>query len=140
MQVSARRANFYAVMWVVASVSFLAMTVATWIALDAQSAKGQLLSSNLTATLLVGTLVPAMALIVLLGRWIAIRRGAEVSGGTGRLHVQLVFFFSLLSALPTLVVAVFASVLFQSGVEFWFSDNSRGLLENANKLARGYYE
>lgn len=39
-----------------------------------------------------------------------------------------------------LLVVIFASWLFQSGVEFWFSDNSRGLLENANKLARGYYE
>ena len=56
------------------------------------------------------------------------------------MHVRLVFIFSLIAALPTLLVVVFASWLFQSGVEFWFSDNSRGLLENANKLARGYYE
>ncbi|MFA7587451.1 MAG: ATP-binding protein, partial [Novosphingobium sp.] len=47
---------------------------------------------------------------------------------------------SLISAIPTLLVVLFASLLFQSGVEFWFSDNSRGMLENANKLARGYYE
>ncbi len=56
------------------------------------------------------------------------------------MHVQLVFLFSMIAAIPTLLVVIFASWLFQSGVEFWFSDNSRGLLENANKLARGYYE
>ncbi|HOA50124.1 MAG TPA: ATP-binding protein, partial [Novosphingobium sp.] len=39
-----------------------------------------------------------------------------------------------------LLVVIFASWLFQYGVEFWFSDSSRGLLENSNKLARGYYE
>jgi two-component system nitrogen regulation sensor histidine kinase NtrY len=61
-------------------------------------------------------------------------------GGAGGMHVRLVFIFSLIAAVPTLLVVVFASWLFQSGVEFWFSDSSRGLLENANKLARGYYE
>ena len=56
------------------------------------------------------------------------------------MHVRLVFLFSLIAAVPTLLVVIFASFLFQSGVEFWFSDKSRGLLENANQLARGYYE
>ena len=116
------------------------MTATTWIALDAQAAKGQLMPSDLTALLLIGTLVPAMALLVLLGRRMALRRAAESIGGTGQMHVRLVFLFSLISAVPTLLVVIFASWLFQSGVEFWFSDNSRGMLENANKLARGYYE
>ena len=139
-QIAARRANFYAIIEIVAVIAFLTMTVVTWFTLSAQAEKGRLLPSDLTATLLVGTLVPAMAILVLLGRRMALRRAAESTGGTGKLHTQLVFFFSLLAAIPTLLVVVMASWLFQSGVEFWFSDNSRGMLENANKLARGYYE
>ncbi|TCU61447.1 two-component system nitrogen regulation sensor histidine kinase NtrY [Novosphingobium sp. PhB57] len=139
MQVAARRANFFAIMEVLSIASFLIMTATTWIALNFRD-KGQLLPSNLTATLLVGTLVPAMAILVLLGRRIALRRAAESIGGTGQMHVRLVFIFSLIAAVPTLLVVIFASWQFQSGVEFWFSDSSRGLLENANKLARGYYE
>ncbi len=139
VQVAARRANFYAVMEVVAGVAFLAMTVITFAMIRGQSDR-ELMPSDVTATLLIGTLVPAMALLILLGRRMALRRAADTIGGTGRLHTQLVFFFSLISAIPTLLVVVFASYLFQSGVEFWFSDSSRGLLENANKLARGYYE
>jgi len=78
---------------------------------------------------------------VLWGRRAALRRAARtVMGSTGRLHVRLVWLFSLISAVPTLLVVIFASFLFQSGNEFWFSDSSKGLLENANKLARGYYE
>ena len=46
----------------------------------------------------------------------------------------------MIAAVPTLLVAGFAAFLFQSGVDFWFSDNSRGLMENANRLAEGYYE
>ena len=140
MQVAARRANLFALMELVAVVAFLAMTVTTWLALRTNARTGEFLSSNLTATLLVGTLVPAMALLVFLGRRMALRRAAETIGGTGRMHVQLVFIFSVIAAVPTLLVVIFASYLFQSGVEFWFSDSSRGLLENANKLARGYYE
>ena len=140
LQVTARRANFFVVVEIVSVVAFAVMTLFTWITLNTQSSRNQLIPSDLTATLLVGTLVPAMALLVLLGRRIALRRAAESAAGTGRLHVRLVFLFSMISAVPTLLVVIFASWLFQSGVEFWFSDNSRGLLENANKLARGYYE
>lgn len=140
MQLAARRANFFAVMAVVSVAAFVIMSAITVVALTSSGNRGQLLPSNVTASLLVGTLVPAMSILVLLGRHIALRRAAETIGGTGQMHVRLVFFFSVISAIPTLLVVVFASWLFQSGVEFWFSDSSRGLLENANKLARGYYE
>ena len=140
MQISARRANFFAIMEVVAGLAFVAMTAVTWLTLNQPASNGQLYSTNVTASLLVGMLVPALALLVLLGRRLALRRAAETLGGTGRLHVQLVFLFSVIAAIPTLLVVIFASYLFQSGVEFWFSDKSRGMLENANKLARGYYE
>lgn len=139
-QIAARRANVFAVIAALCVVAFVVMSSITWISLNSGWDAARPIPSNLTATLLVGMLVPAMALIVLLGRYIALQRAAESIGGTGQMHVRLVFIFSLISAIPTLLVVVFASWLFQSGVEFWFSDNSRGLLENANKLARGYYE
>jgi two-component system, NtrC family, nitrogen regulation sensor histidine kinase NtrY len=82
-----------------------------------------------------------MGILVLLGRRLALRRAAERDdAGNGRLHVRLVFLFSLISAVPTLLVVIFASVLFQTGVEFWFSDKPRALIENANQLALGYRE
>jgi two-component system, NtrC family, nitrogen regulation sensor histidine kinase NtrY len=94
-----------------------------------------------TATLLVANLVPAMALLALIGRRVAISR-ANASGeqGTGQLHVRFVALFSLISSIPMLLVVVITSLLFQYGVEFWFSDRARTMLENANDLARGYYE
>lgn len=140
MQVASRRANLFGAMVIVSVIAFIVMTTITFLALFTNGSGGEFLSSNMTATLLVGTLVPALAILVLLGRWMALRRAAQTIGGNGRMHVRLVFIFSVIAAVPTLLVVVFASYLFQSGVEFWFSDNSRGLLENANKLARGYYE
>ena len=135
-----RRTNIYPALELISIIAFLVATLTSWMALTDQQSRGQLLPGGLTASLLVGTLVPAIAILMLLGRRMALRRAAERFGGKGRLHVQLVGLFSLISAVPTLLVVIFASWLFQSGVEFWFSDSSRGLLENANKLARGYYE
>ena len=138
--VSARRARLVPVIAVVSVLAFIASTLSAVAALSDQAAKGMLLPQALTVTLLVGTLVPAMAILMLIGRWVALSRARAMFGGRGRLHVQLVFLFSLTAAIPTLLVVIFASWLFQSGVEFWFSDSSRGLLENANKLAQGYYQ
>jgi len=140
LKVAARRANLFFILEVVSVFAFAVMTLITWVEISGQANRDQLMPTNLTATLLVGTLVPAMALLVLLGRRIALQRAAEQGGGSGNLHVRLVFLFSLISALPTLLVVIFASFLFQTGVEFWFSDKSRGLIENSNQLALGYRE
>lgn len=138
--VAMRRANVFLLLEMTATMALALMVTVTWMALSSSGNANQLLPSRLTASLLIGTLVPAMALIVLIGRRLALRRAARsVLGSSGRLHVRLVWLFSLIAAIPTLLVVVFASLLFQSGVEFWFSDNSRGMLENANSLARGYY-
>src|SRR5947209_19787311 len=101
MQVAARRANIFALIEAAAIVAFVLMTAVTWRTLSSQAQKGQLLPSELTATLLIGMLVPAMTILVLLGRRLALRRAAESIGGSGRMHVQLVFLFSMISAIPT---------------------------------------
>ncbi len=137
MVVGLRRANFFAWLEGAALLTFIAMVGVTYVAFSTAPADGQLLPSVQVASLLVGTLIPALALIVLVGRRMAIRRAA---GSTARMHVRLVFFFSMVAAVPTLLVAAFATVLFQSGVDFWFSDDSRGLMRNANEMARAYYE
>ncbi|WP_225206206.1 sensor histidine kinase [Novosphingobium huizhouense] len=138
--VTLRRANVFLLLELTATFMLAVALWVSWSTFSANTAANQLLPSRITSSLLIGTLVPAMALIVLLGRRVALRRAAtSVLGSSGRLHLRLVWLFSLIAAIPTLLVVVFASLLFQSGVEFWFSDNSRGMLENANNLARGYY-
>lgn len=99
------------------------------------------LSPPAAAALLVANLLPAAALLTLVGRRLAIGRAEKTIGESeGRLHVRLVVIFSLLAAIPALFLAIFASILFQSGVQFWFSNSARGMLENAGELAKGYYE
>ncbi|RXZ66697.1 HAMP domain-containing protein [Pelagerythrobacter rhizovicinus] len=137
MVVASRRSNFFLLLEIAAGVALAVMVLTTWITFEGATPDGQLVPPGQVASLLIGTLLPAMTLVVLFGRRLALRRAA---GSTARLHVRLVFFFSLVAAVPTLLVAAFAAVLFQSGVDFWFSDDSRGLMRNANELAQDYYE
>jgi|tagenome__1003787_1003787.scaffolds.fasta_scaffold20984040_2 two-component system nitrogen regulation sensor histidine kinase NtrY len=101
---------------------------------------GELLSPPVIAFLLVANLIPAIALMALYSRRVAIRR-AEGSGlGSARLHVRLVALFSAIAAIPTVLVAIFASVLFQTGLEFWASNRARNMLENTVEVARSAYK
>lgn len=134
---NARRANIFGILEVVSAIVLGVMVVWSWVKLFGQPMRGGLVPSGEAAALLIGTLIPAMTLLVLVGRRIAIRRAGDK---TARLHVRLVFFFSLVAAIPTLLVSIFASFLFQTGVEFWFSDKQRGIIDTANELARGYYD
>jgi two-component system nitrogen regulation sensor histidine kinase NtrY len=140
-QIWARRTNLITTLEIGSVLAFVLMTGLTWYKFSTPSAADKLMPTELTASLLVGTLVPAMAILMLLGRRLAMKRAAERGDGSkGQLHVRLVFLFSLISAVPTLLVVIFASFLFQTGVDFWFSDKSRGVVENANQLAIGYRE
>lgn len=134
--VGSRRANFYSIIEIAALAVFLFMVGLSWATFTTAPPTGEFLPSAQVAGLLIGTLIPAMALLILAGRRMALKRAA---GRTARLHVRLVFFFSIVAAIPTLLVSSFAAVLFQSGVDFWFSANSRGLMENTNRLAESYY-
>ncbi|MGV7120883.1 sensor histidine kinase [Sphingopyxis sp. 550A] len=119
----------------------ISVAIATYIFVTGDAQSERLLTPALVAAIMVVNLVPAMALIVLVGSRIARARAMRsMAGGNGRLHVRLVALFSLLAATPTLLVVIFASLLFQFGVDFWFSDRSRGMFENAANLAQGYYQ
>ena len=101
----------------------------------------RVLSPPLVALLLVANLVPGVLLLMFVGRRIARRRAARSQiGGNGQLHVRLVAIFSTVAAVPLILVNIFASLLFQYGVEFWYSDRARGMLENATSLLQANYQ
>ncbi len=118
----------------------VSMLMFTFAVLRRDAQPGTLLSPKLIALLLIGNLIPAIALMVLLSRKLAIKRVTGRGMGNGRLHTRLVALFSVIAAVPTVVVAIFASLLLQSGLEFWFSDRARGMIENTATLAQSSYD
>jgi two-component system nitrogen regulation sensor histidine kinase NtrY len=66
--------------------------------------------------------------------WAERRRGLAGS----RLHVRLVVLFSLVSVIPTVLVAVFSYLLFNFGVQAWFSERVRVALSGSLAVAEAY--
>jgi two-component system, NtrC family, nitrogen regulation sensor histidine kinase NtrY len=124
---------------IASAVLLLGMLVLSYVMLTREAAPGSMLSPPQIALLLIANLIPSIALMVLLARKIARARAAARAVGTGQLHIRLVALFSVIAAVPTVIVAIFASLLLQSGLEFWFSDRARGMLENTVQLAQSTY-
>src|SRR6478752_4032358 len=124
----------------IASAVLLAATLAaSFLLLRREAQPGSMLSPPQIALLLIANLIPSIALMVLVSRKLANARAARRAIGTGQLHTRLVALFSVIAAVPTVLVAIFASLLLQSGLEFWFSDRARGMLENTVELAQSTY-
>lgn len=118
----------------------IAVGVATYFVVRAGAAPQRLLTPLKVALLLLLNLGPCVALIMLLGRRIAKSRVAKSgAGGEGRLHIRLVALFSTIATVPTVLAVIFASVMFQYGVQFWLSDGVSNVLKNATTLAQESY-
>ena len=66
---------------------------------------------------------------------IASRRRARAGS---RLHTRLVGIFALIAMVPTVLVALFAGVVINIGLEGWFSDRVREVVSNAQAAAVAY--
>lgn len=79
-----------------------------------------------------------LLILVLAGRITRVvlehRRGAAGS----RLHVKLVFLFGGVAAVPAVLVAVFAIVFFNFGVQAWFNNRVQTALAESDQVAQGY--
>ena len=80
-------------------------------------------------------LVVATFVVQRIAAMIAARR--RRSAGS-KLHVRLVRFFTLIALIPTILVAVFATVTLNFGLEGWFSDRVRNVVANSLAAAQAY--
>src|SRR5436309_538005 len=136
-----RRKPFVPILEGLSVLALIAAAVVTYLVAARQQQPQEPLTPWAVAILLVANLLPAMALMALLARRIAIRRAAASQlGGRGRLHVRLVALFSVVASVPTLLVVIFASFLFQSASSFWFSNRAHGMLDNAARIAQETYD
>jgi two-component system, NtrC family, nitrogen regulation sensor histidine kinase NtrY len=97
------------------------------------------LNPDLLSTLLLanGGLVFLMALMVLRQLWGLWRDYRMGTPGTG-LHIRLISIFSLIAALPAILVAVFATVTLNRGLDSWFSERTRAIVDSATIVAEDY--
>ncbi len=72
--------------------------------------------------------------------WRLVRLWAERRSGRAgaRLHVRLVAWFATIAVVPAILIAVFAAVTLNLGLEAWFSDRVRDALGSAVNVAQHY--
>jgi two-component system, NtrC family, nitrogen regulation sensor histidine kinase NtrY len=79
-------------------------------------------------------------MVVLAGRVTRVllehRRGAAGA----RLHVRLVILFGGVAAVPAILVAIFAIVFFNYGIQAWFNQRVQTALDESNQVAQGYLQ
>jgi two-component system, NtrC family, nitrogen regulation sensor histidine kinase NtrY len=94
-------------------------------------------------TTFVGLLLVDLTLVLTLGALIAWRltrlwsdRRSGIAGA--RLHVRLVVMFSTIAVVPAILVAIYAAVSVNLGVQAWFSHDVQAALDSAVVAARHY--
>ena len=83
--------------------------------------------------------VLALAALVL-QRVVALLMARRARSAGSKLHLRLTRFFTTIALLPTIIVAVFAVVTVNFGLEGWFSDRVQRVLSTSLSAAQAYEE
>ena len=120
---------------VVAAVAFvLGLATFTFLATGLQR-------PNQVFALILANLVVVLLLVALLAvRFTRVFMERRRAAAGARLHVRLVMLFSVVAVTPAIVVAVFATVFFNYGIQAWFAEPVRTALQQSLSAARGYAE
>ncbi|GMV63563.1 MAG: hypothetical protein AMXMBFR74_27310 [Parvibaculum sp.] len=64
---------------------------------------------------------------------------ARISGTAGaKLHARLVTMFAVVAVMPAIIVAVFAAVTLNRGLDTWFGERAQLIISNAETVAEAY--
>ncbi|KZM49136.1 PAS domain-containing sensor histidine kinase [Labrenzia sp. OB1] len=68
--------------------------------------------------------------------WQARRRGRAAA----RLHVRVVALFSVVAAVPAVLMAILAAITLDRGLDRWFEERTRQIIDNALTVAQAYLQ
>ncbi len=134
-----RRIKFERTVALILLVGGLSSGIATFVAmtgnLSASADTGHIL------LLLLADLVIILGLTALITRRLAILWIERKKGRAGsRLHGRLVALFSVVAVAPTILVAAFSVIMFDLGLEFWFSERVSVAIKNSRAVAAAYLD
>jgi two-component system nitrogen regulation sensor histidine kinase NtrY len=84
-----------------------------------------------------GASILVLLVIVGIEVWQVVRARRE-GRAASRLHVQIVALFSIIAALPAILVAVIANITLDRGLDRLFSTRTKAVIENSASIARAY--
>lgn len=91
----------------------------------------------ITALLINGIMVAAMIGLI---AWqaIGLLRARQQQAAASRLHMRIVGLFSIIAVLPAILLAIFASISLDRGLDHWFSSRTRSIIQNSIDVATAY--
>ncbi len=69
---------------------------------------------------------------------IALRRARRAKRAGARLHSRLVTLFAVIASVPAILVALFATVTLDRGLDSWFSNRTKAIINNTTAVATAY--
>ncbi|MDX3929394.1 MAG: PAS domain-containing sensor histidine kinase [Shinella sp.] len=131
-----RRASFAFPGLLLAGGALVAATISLFILLGLTPIKPEanvvIASASVNAIFVVG-------LIFLIGREIARLLKARKRGrAAARLHVRIVALFSIVAITPAILVAIFASITLDVGLDRWFSIRTQSIVSSSLNVAQAY--
>src|SRR5262252_6417264 len=94
---------------------------------------------EVVVTVLLANAATALILLAVIGREVLLIVQARRRGRAGaRLHVRIVGLFSVIAAVPAILVAIVASITLDRGLDRLFSTRTRSAVENSLIVAEAY--
>jgi len=119
----------------------VASGTATFVLLTGTSSGTGTTSSNQVALFLIIDLTVLLMLVAVIAQRIVAMSVERRKGMAGSaLHVRIVVMFSLVSVTPAILVAVFAALFLNYGINFWFNERVRTAVDASQVVANAYLE
>lgn len=118
-------------MVVVAIVTYTIITGLTSIAVD---------KNILNVLILVNSISIVVILTLISIQFFKLSKARKSNIAGANLHSRLVFYFSIISAIPAILVAIFASYTLSQGLDSYFSERTKKVIDNSLAVADLYYE
>ncbi len=86
-------------------------------------------------------LIILLSLVILIAkRLVSLWSGRKRGLAGSHLHVRLVYTFSILAAVPVIIMTVFSAFFFHFGVQTWFSQRVQTAVNESQAVAQAYLE
>ena len=112
----------------------LASCIVTWLILTRRSTEIETVYLMLNLSLVLLLMMGAVIARQIVNLWAQRKQGIAGS----RLHVRFVFIFSILAAVPAILMAIFSALFFYFGVQAWFNDRVSTAINESLNVAQAY--
>ncbi|GHF28223.1 PAS domain-containing sensor histidine kinase [Kordiimonas sediminis] len=113
--------------------------IATYITMSRKDAPFEVTSGRTMGVLLYVNFTLLLLLVALIGRWFArVWFDKRTRAAGSRLHRRVTGVFITIAIIPPIIMAVFSALFLEYGIQSWFSEKVRSVLNNSLEVAEGY--